>query len=956
MGTSDTRLAVLSGTCDTELNCVATVFQTGGTTILANLMLNPGETYLVVVDPLSGGEGMFMVEACNNEVVCNDFTVTLDDNGMASVTAMDLAMTTCDQNGIMLSQSEFSCDDVGEVVVTVSQVDNGGATLTCESTVTVVDDGRIVFPDTTVYVSAESCEVVVEFPNAAGGTPPTFFQGFEDPAFALGGDDWNSFFSSLTREISGTDGIPSATGAAHGVADTVGSTAGQTGIFSRLGGYSTSFGTGFTVSLDVYMNLSDPGVINDTYGWDLSAAASNQSGTHLRDFIFHTASDGMGGILVGGSNNTNFTRRNDLATINGGNNYTITTTGWYTFEFVFRNQAGSLAVDLNLRDAMGTVLFTETRFNVADDIATIVGGNRYLWFTFLEVETLAIDNTSLTYAPAGPQYTFDPASGSAFQLGETEVIATNVISGCTDTFLVTVLDTIAPVIICEAIEVALDSTGNVTIENGDAVVSIEDNCGGNLSGPFTVGGPTARMFDCLDADSTYQRTVVATDMSGNQGSCTYEVTIIDTIVPVIVCEAIEVALDSMGMATIENADAVVSIYDNCPDDLSGPFTVGGPAARTFDCSFADSTFQRTVVITDASGNRGECTYDVTVIDNIVPVIVCEAITVALDSMGTAMIENDDAVVSIYDNCPDDLSGPFTVGGPAARTFDCSFADSTFQRTVVITDASGNRGECTYDVTVVDNIAPVIVSCVTDTTIYLDENGFASIAPGELLVTFDACPPLVLVGNPLVAFDCASAGESFVFNESDVDASGNVSEVCTITITVLDTVPPVALCQDVTIELDEEGNASIAAGATGTPTAVTQVTGMLDGMDPTFNRPVGGPGACSPSGVGTNVFYETFSFTISAADMYTFAFSGVDDLTAALYGGGFDPAAPCANILAYNDDGNGNLDPLIIIQLDLVPGDYTMVITTFGNGATSDYTMDISSANGGQVFAAGGGGG
>ncbi|MBC6994044.1 hypothetical protein H9S92_07715, partial [Lewinella lacunae] len=109
-------------------------------------------------------------------------------------------------------------------------------------------------------------------------------------------------------------------------------------------------------------------------------------------------------------------------------------------------------------------------------------------------------------------------------------------------------------------------------------------------------------------------------------------------------------------------------------------------------------------------------------------------------------------------------------------------------------------------------------------------------------------------------------------------------------------------------------------------------------------------------MGTNVFYETFSFTISAADMYTFAFSGVDDLTAALYGGGFDPAAPCANILAYNDDGNGNLDPLIIIQLDLVPGDYTMVITTFGNGATSDYTMDISSANGGQVFAAGGGGG
>ncbi|MDN3633282.1 hypothetical protein QWY85_01350, partial [Neolewinella lacunae] len=521
---------------------------------------------------------------------------------------------------------------------------------------------------------------------------------------------------------------------------------------------------------------------------------------------------------------------------------------------------------------------------------------------------------------------------------------------------ITVLDTIVPVIVCGDITVGLDSTGNVTIENDDAVISIYDNCPDDLSGPFTVGGPSARMFDCTDADSTYQRTVVITDASGNQGSCTYNVTIVDVIVPVIVCEAIEVALDSTGNVTIANDDAVVSIYDNCPDDLSGPFTVGGPTARMFDCLDADSTYQRTVVITDASGNQGSCTYEVTIIDTIVPVIVCEAIEVALDSTGNVTIANDDAVVSIYDNCPDDLSGPFTVGGPTARMFDCLDADSTYQRTVVITDASGNQGSCTYDVTIIDTIAPVIVSCVTDTTIYLDANGFVSIAPGELLVTEDACPPLVLVGDPLVAFDCAAAGEMFVFEEADVDASGNVSETCTITITVLDTVPPVALCQDVTIELDEEGNASIAAGATGTPTAVTQVTGMLDGMDPTFNRPVGGPGACSPSGVGTNVFYETFSFTISAADMYTFAFSGADDLTAALYGGGFDPAAPCANILAYNDDGNGNLDPLIIIQLDLVPGDYTMVITTFGNGATSDYTMDISSANGGQVFAAGGGGG
>ncbi|WP_026231974.1 hypothetical protein, partial [Neolewinella persica] len=113
-------------------------------------------------------------------------------------------------------------------------------------------------------------------------------------------------------------------------------------------------------------------------------------------------------------------------------------------------------------------------------------------------------------------------------------------------------------------------------------------------------------------------------------------------------------------------------------------------------------------LTDLAGNEGMCEYSVTVLDTIRPVIVCEAITVAIGADGTAMIENDDAVVSIDDNCDMDPSGPFTVGGPInGRTFDCSFVGTTVQRTVVATDMSGNRGECTYDVTIVDEIPPTL---------------------------------------------------------------------------------------------------------------------------------------------------------------------------------------------------------------------------------------------------------
>ncbi|MBX7131169.1 MAG: hypothetical protein K1X67_00675 [Fimbriimonadaceae bacterium] len=228
---------------------------------------------------------------------------------------------------------------------------------------------------------------------------PPHFEGFEDPGFVSGvASNWNDYNSSLTRVLSGTGGILSRSGAAHGLINSTSLPAPPndwTGAFTRLGGYSSTFGGGYTASLSVYINLSDPAVVANTYGWDLSTASNTQGGAHRRDFVFHTASNGSGQVLVGASNNSNFTRRNDLGSIN---HYTITQSGWYTFEWVFRDQAGSLAVDLNLRNDSGVWLWSETRNDPSDLISTIVGGNRYMWFTFLEVDTLAIDDTSVESA------------------------------------------------------------------------------------------------------------------------------------------------------------------------------------------------------------------------------------------------------------------------------------------------------------------------------------------------------------------------------------------------------------------------------------------------------------------------------------------------------------------------------------------------------------------------------
>jgi len=227
------------------------------------------------------------------------------------------------------------------------------------------------------------CASVVALSAGMASADQVYFQGFE-----LDASGWNAFDSPVTRVPSGTGGIASASGSFHA---TVGSAA-QTGAFTRFDGYRSTFGAGFTAELAVYL---DTGMAAGE-GFDWSVAANGQDGNHQRDFIFHVAKDtSTGKLLVAGSNNSNFETREDLDTLS--NFYEVTDSGWYTLQSMFYdNGAGVLAVDLNLIDTVGNILFTETRSSALDIIATEVGGNRYGWLTFVDVaDGLAIDDTTL---------------------------------------------------------------------------------------------------------------------------------------------------------------------------------------------------------------------------------------------------------------------------------------------------------------------------------------------------------------------------------------------------------------------------------------------------------------------------------------------------------------------------------------------------------------------------------
>ena len=216
--------------------------------------------------------------------------------------------------------------------------------------------------------------------------------------------DWDAFGGSFNavRVASGTNGITSASGSFHAENSASGSA-------SRWGGYNYGAGNAvptsfqeYWTSVDIYLNVGG-GWANDTR-FDFSSAINNNLGTHNRDFIFNAGfyndtdgSPGSGSSRFVISASTNSQPSGAYAKNPGKAPIAISTTGWYTFEHHFYDNAGVLAVDMNIYDAANLLVNTWTQ-SVAADVISGIGGNRYGWFDYNQLSTLAFDNAELRTA------------------------------------------------------------------------------------------------------------------------------------------------------------------------------------------------------------------------------------------------------------------------------------------------------------------------------------------------------------------------------------------------------------------------------------------------------------------------------------------------------------------------------------------------------------------------------
>ncbi len=135
-----------------------------------------------------------------------------------------------------------------------------------------------------------------------------------------------------------------------------------------------------------------------------------------------------------------------------------------------------------------------------------------------------------------------------------------------------------------------------------------------------------------------------------------------------------------------------------------------------------------------------------------------------------------------------------------------FPVGTTPVTWTVSNSENETASCTFNVIVEDNEAPNAIC--QDITVQLNNIGGASIAASDINNgSNDACGIASLSASPNT-FNCGAVGNNTV-TLTVTDVNGN-SNTCTSTVTVEDNVAPTANCQNVTVQLDNNGDGTLSA--------------------------------------------------------------------------------------------------------------------------------------------------
>ncbi|MCF6307906.1 MAG: PKD domain-containing protein, partial [Flavobacteriaceae bacterium] len=816
--------------------------------------LDPGETLIPTNISLSGGNSTYCSGAAarNNlstvkgwtitdqgsstelpNAICMDIIVLLDSNGNATITADQLNNGSGDSCGtatLSISNSTFNCSNLGENTVQLTITDSNGNTSTCNAIVTVKDEINpiVITQNITVQLDSNGNGLITTalVNNGSSDNCEIASMSLDKTTFDCSNVGDNTVILTVI-DTSGNEATATATVEVLGVqaAFTTDSNAVCRNIVINFTDTSTAsgsetitswlwdFGDGNTSSVQ---NPSHSYGIPNVYVVSLTTTSSNgcESTTSTSITVHPPIADFTLTPEIGCETPhtvffTDLSTQPDIWLWEFGDGSTSTAQNpvhnYTTYgDFPVRLWVQDTIYGCSdIKERLVKVAAVQTNFTLNGttnafgcgpldvnfvDTSVILGNDTidtWLW-DFGDGESSTEQNPTHIYEQPG---VYSPTL--------TTILA---ITGCINV-KTSVVQVIGPNIDFETTSTTsgcppLDIQFNdLTIFGAPIVAWIWDFGDGNTSNfqnplhQYTSFGVFDVSLTIIDIDGC-SRTMIKTAFVDTS----------DNIAPTAICQNMVVQLDANGEVSITTDDIDNGSSDNC-----GAVSMALDIA-TFNCT---NLGVNTVIltVTDNNGNTDFCTATVTVEDNIDPtwdnapsdlIVECDGTSDPLgafatwltsfsgtDACGTAIITNNSTGLS--DNC----------GATGTETV-----------TFTLTDECGNTITQSATFTIEDTTAPTIV-CPMNVDISTDPGVCGAEVDFPMAVALDSCGSVTVAqtgGLPSNSF--FPVGVSIV-EFTATDECGNTT-VCSFIITVTDNEVPVTVCQDITIQLDELGNASIVA--------------------------------------------------------------------------------------------------------------------------------------------------
>ena len=761
-----------------------------------------------------------VTDASGNSTSCNQ-DITIEDNEAPVITcpaniSVNTAVGSCDATVDITTSPATATDNcdaapvvsndhasttylLGMTSVTWTALDVDGNVSTCMQTVTVSDNEDPVFTTCPTDVTVPSCNHTTAYYTYA--TP------------------------TATDNCSVGVAFTSGLGAGNGGTYTL-STPNVTETFTEVWTATDGSGNAVTCTFDVTVDptIADIDFDNIPASVVLDNLVDNCHQNYTWPAVTAHSNSGCGPVTVSATDQ-------DGRVVNGTAAFAYRV-GINTITFVAEDAFGNTVSDATFTITVNDVQAPELSPMPADIVqGTSLRNLGECQATVNWVEPTVTDNcpgTSLLLEASfegGAWYLVN--TGDNFPKGVTTIRYTG-----TDASMNTVAATFTITVIDDEVPTVTSCPADITVNNEptkcDAVVTYNeptftDNCAigstvntsGHNSGDTFIVGVTPVVY-------------TATDTSGNTNECTFNVTVIDTEVPVITCATDQTQTADAGVCAAAVTVVAPTIVENCAYVVVNDFNNTADASDTYPVAATTVTW----TVTDASNHTASCTQVITVTDDELPVISCPADVSVSNDLGQCSSNQVYAVIAT-DNCS------VTVMQTAGMASGSDFPVGTTTNSFTATDASGNTAACSFDIEVLDTELPVI-SCPTDINVANDA-GLCSANVVYLVGNTDNCSATLTQTGGMASgsdFPVGTTTNSFTLT----DAAGN-SVSCSFDVTINDTEAPAITCpNDITVS-NEAGLCEATVAWTepvGTDNCSGSSTILVGGLGPNIPYAVGGP--------------------------------------------------------------------------------------------------------------------